>query len=133
LFLLSGFAGLVYQVIWVREFGTAFGSTIHTTSLVVAVFMLGLGVGSCGAGIWADRRYRTAPDSLLRVYGVVELLIAALGLAVAMLFPEVQGLAARSASYVRDGAGWFVLSPGTYVAQAGVALALVGPSAVLMG
>src|SRR5262249_6089423 len=42
-------------------------------------------------------------------------------------------IAARSASYVRDSGGWFVLSPRTYVTQAGIALALIGPSALLMG
>jgi spermidine synthase len=133
LFFLSGFSALIYQVIWVREFGTAFGSTIHTTSLVVAIFMLGLGAGSFLVGVWADRRYQRAPDSLLRAYGVVELLIAALGLAVVVLLPHVQALAARSSSYVRDSAGWFVLSTGTYVAQGVIALLLVGPSALLMG
>jgi spermidine synthase len=133
LFFLSGFSGLVYQVVWVREFGTAFGSTIHTTSLVVAIFMLGLGAGSALVGVWADRRYRRAPDSLLRAYGVVELLIAGLGVAVVLGLPEVQALAATFSSYVRDSAGWFVLSPETYAAQGGIALGLIGPSALLMG
>ena len=111
LFFLSGLSGLIYQVVWVREFGTAFGSTIHTTSLVVAIFMLGLGVGSYLCGRWADRRYARAPDSLLRAYGVVELVIAALGLAVALALPYVGSVAAGFASYVKDSAGWFVLSP----------------------
>jgi spermidine synthase len=133
LFFLSGFSGLVYQVVWVREFGTAFGSTIHTTSFVVAIFMLGLGVGSFLVGVWADRRYRHVPDSLISAYGLVELLIAGLGVAVALAFPHVQALAATFSSYVRDSAGWFVLSPGTYAAQGGIALVLIGPSALLMG
>jgi spermidine synthase len=133
LFFLSGLSGLIYQVVWVREFGTAFGSTIHTTSLVVAIFMLGLGVGSYLCGRWADRRYARAPDSLLRAYGVVELVIAALGLAVALALPYVGSVAAGFASYVKDSAGWFVLSPRTYVAQAAIALGLTGPSALLMG
>ena len=42
LFLLSGASGLIYQVIWVREFGNVFGNTIYSASLVVAVFMRGL-------------------------------------------------------------------------------------------
>ena len=51
LFLLSGASGLIYQVIWVREFGNVFGNTIHSASLVIAVFMVGLGAGSYLAGI----------------------------------------------------------------------------------
>jgi hypothetical protein len=76
LFLLSGLSGLIYQVIWVREFGNVFGNTIHSASLVVAVFMLGLGAGSYLVGSWADRRYAAEPDSLLRAYGYVEIVIA---------------------------------------------------------
>ena len=133
LFFLSGISGLIYQVVWVREFGTAFGATIHTTSLVVAIFMLGLGCGSYLVGRWADRRYERAPDSLLRAYGMVELLIAGLGLAIAFTLPRLHSLAALSPSYIRDSGGWFVLSPMSYVKQGAIALGLVGPSALLMG
>ena len=45
LFFLSGASGLIYQVVWVREFGNVFGNTIHSAALVIAVFMAGLGVG----------------------------------------------------------------------------------------
>ena len=57
LFFCSGVSGLIYQVIWVRAFGTVFGNTIYSASLVIAVFMLGLGVGSYVVGRWADIRY----------------------------------------------------------------------------
>ena len=56
LFFCSGLSGLIYQVVWVRVFGNVFGNTVYSTSLVVAVFMLGLGVGSYVTGAWADRR-----------------------------------------------------------------------------
>src|SRR5438270_10515914 len=85
LFFLSGISGLVYQVVWVREFGTVFGNTIYSSSIVVAIFMLGLGVGSYLAGIWADRRYAKTPGSLLRAYGYAELLIGVLALGVSLL------------------------------------------------
>ena len=132
-FFLSGLSGLIYQVAWVRQFGIAFGSTIHTTSLVVALFMLGLGGGSYLAGLWADRRYARAPDSLLSAYGVFELLIAGLGLAASLVLPRLQTLAAGTASYVKDANGWFVLSTGTYVAQACIALVALLPITLLMG
>jgi spermidine synthase len=133
LFFLSGLSGLIYQVAWVRELSTSFGATIHTTSLVVAIFMLGLGLGSYIAGLWADRRYAQAPDSLLRAYGVFELLIAALGLGVTLALPRLQSVAAGASSYVKGADGWFVVSMRTYVNQAGIAVALLLPITLLMG
>ena len=133
LFFLSGIGGLIYQVVWVREFGNVLGATIQTTSLVVAIFMLGLGCGSVIVGRWSDRRYQHAPDSLLRAYGVLELVIAGLGVVVAIALPRVHALASVSSSYVRDSSGWFELSTLSYVARGAIALGLLGPSAVLMG
>ena len=79
LFFCSGLSGLIYQVVWVRAFGLVFGNTIHSASLVIAVFMLGLGVGGYVVGTWADRRYRVRPDSLLRVFGFFEQRLKAAG------------------------------------------------------
>lgn len=56
LFFCSGASGLIYQVVWVREFGYIFGNTIYSAALVIAMFMCGLGVGSYLGGRWADRR-----------------------------------------------------------------------------
>jgi len=133
LFFLSGISGLVYQVVWVREFANVFGATIQTTSLVVAIFMLGLGCGSVLVGRWSDRRYQHAPDSLLRAYGIAELVIAVLGVVVAIVLPRLHALAAVSSSYVRDSAGWYELSALSYIARGAMALGLLGPSAFLMG
>jgi spermidine synthase len=133
LFFCSGVSGLVYQVVWVRELGNVFGATIYSTSLVVAIFMLGLGSGSYLVGRWADRRYLHAPESLLRAYGLVEFLIAGLGLAISLVLPHLDALAALSSSYVVDSAGWFVLSARSYAAQGAIALGLLGPITMLMG
>ncbi|MEQ1876336.1 MAG: hypothetical protein ABL958_06805 [Bdellovibrionia bacterium] len=43
IFFISGMSGLIYEVIWIRQFGNIFGNTIYSSSLVMAVFMLGLG------------------------------------------------------------------------------------------
>ena len=133
LFFLSGISGLVYQVLWVREFGAVFGATVHTTSLVVAIFMLGLGTGSYLVGRWADARYERAPESLLRAYGIFELIIATLGLAISTFLPHLQEFAAKYSSYVADSRGWFALSPLTYVAHGAIALVVLGPITMLMG
>jgi spermidine synthase len=134
LFFLSGVSGLVYQVVWVREFGNVFGNTITSTSLVVAIFMLGLGAGSYAVGTWADRRYASAPESLLRTYGYVELVIAALGLGVSLVLPHLGALSALVSSYEVDAASsWHVVSAGSYVARGAVAIVLLAPITLLMG
>ena len=133
LFFLSGLSGLIYQVVWVRVFGNVFGNTIYSASIVIAVFMLGLGVGSYFVGAWADRRYAHHPDTLLRAYGHVEIAIAAMGLGIAVALPHLGAVSALVSSYVRDASGWYVLSPGSYVARASIAIVLLTPITLLMG
>src|SRR5260370_1844616 len=94
LFFCSGLSGLIYQVAWVREFGNVFGNTVYSASLVVSVFMLGLGVGGYIVGVWADRRYVARPESLLRVYGCAELTIALLRPGVPALRPHLDSISA---------------------------------------
>src|SRR5262249_218435 len=98
-----------------------------------AIFMLGLGLGSYVAGTWADRRYATAPESLLRTYGYTELLIAAFALGISRALPSLGLLASRSSAYAVDSSGWFWLAPASYVARGGIAFVLLGPAALLMG
>ena len=73
---LSGAASLFYEVCWIRKAGLFFGSTTFALATVLAVFFLGLAVGSALAG-----RLSTALHRPLRIYGIVELAIAVLGLA----------------------------------------------------
>lgn len=74
-----------------RQFGNVFGATVYSTSLIVAIFMLGLGSGGYLVGRWVDRRYLQAPESLLRAYGFVEFAIAGLGLAISLALPAPSG------------------------------------------
>jgi spermidine synthase len=139
LFFLSGLSGLIYQVVWVRMFGNVFGNTIYSASIVVAVFMLGLGAGSYLIGVWADRRYarmtegRTHPNALLRAYGHFELAIAAMGLAIALVLPHLGALSAMVSSYTREPSGWYALSAASYLARAAIAVGLLTPITLLMG
>jgi spermidine synthase len=116
----------------VREFGNGFGNTIHSASLVIAVFMGGLGVGSYVAGRWADRRYVDRPGSLLTAYGWVELGIAGLGLLV-MLLPRLGDVSAAISSYTGDTNGWYVLSLGSYLTRYTIGVVLLAPITMLMG
>ncbi|MBI4885661.1 MAG: tetratricopeptide repeat protein [Acidobacteria bacterium] len=133
LFVCSGLSGLIYQVVWVRAFGNVFGNTIYSASLVVAVFMLGLGAGSFAAGAWADRRYRLRPDSLLRAFGVVELAVGALALGLSALLPHLGDLSARFSSYTPGPDGWYILTTSSYVGRAALAVGLLAPITLLMG
>jgi spermidine synthase len=140
LFFLSGLSGLIYQVVWVRMFGNVFGNTIYSASIVVAVFMLGLGVGSYTVGRWADRRYLQqqadaggSQNVLLRAYGHFELAIAALGLCIALVLPHLGSLSASVSAYVREPSGWYALSAWSYVARAAIAVGLLAPITLLMG
>ena len=76
LFLISGAAGLVYQIVWERLLELFFGVTMVSITLIVGAFMAGLGIGSLLGGRLARRIQNT-----LLAYGLLELGIAAFGLA----------------------------------------------------
>jgi spermidine synthase len=72
LFFGSGFAALVYQVLWLRSLSLVFGVTVHAASTVLAGFMTGLAVGSLAAG-----RLRLSPARALTAFAVAELGVGA--------------------------------------------------------
>lgn len=80
IFVLSGAAALVYQVVWTRSLGLVFGSSHLAVTTVLAVFMGGLALGGAlfGRRVGSERR-------LLRLYGRLELGIAAAALGFALL------------------------------------------------
>jgi spermidine synthase len=133
LFFCSGLSGLIYQVVWVRVFGNVFGNTVYSASVVVAVFMLGLGAGSYLGGAWSDRQYAAHPERPLRAYGYVEIAIAAMGLAIALVLPHLDRVSVLVTSYEQDANGWYVITPASYAARAGIAVALLIPISLLMG
>ena len=133
LFFLSGLSGLIYQVVWVREFGYVFGNTVYSASLIIAVFMLGLGVGSYVVGRWADRQYAGRPESLLRAYGLFEVLIGAAALGVSAFLPHLGLLSAAASSYALDADGWYALTLSSYAARVAIAALVLTPITLLMG
>ena len=68
---ISGASALIYQLIWVRLLGLVFGVSSFAVATVVAVFLLGLGLGSYYFGKWSERT-----RDPLRIYLYVELGIA---------------------------------------------------------
>jgi predicted membrane-bound spermidine synthase len=81
-FVTSGFCGLVYEVVWVRLAMASFGVTTTLVSIVLSMFMAGLGLGSWGAGVLTRRVLETNGPRALRLYSIAELLIGVSSLAV---------------------------------------------------
>jgi len=121
LLLLSGFAGLVYQVLWMKQLGLLFGNTAEATSVTLAAFFAGLAAGSW---FWGDRVSRSA--SPLRLYGYLELGIAA----TALVYYILLGLfyAIYPAVYHTMGHG-----PAMLAVKFALALLLIFPPAFCMG
>ncbi len=76
LFLISGAAGLIYEITWERLLELYFGVTMISITLIVAAYMSGLGIGSWIGGSIARR-----PKNSLMLYGLLELGTAGFGLA----------------------------------------------------
>jgi spermidine synthase len=87
LFFLSGFAALVYQVLWVRELGLLFGSTAQAAALAIAVFFAGI---AAGGWFWGRRARRFA--SGLAAFGWLEIAVAATALGHFFLLDAYQAL-----------------------------------------
>ncbi len=132
-FFLSGMAGLLYQVVWVREFGLIFGNTIYSAALVTGLFMVGLGAGGLLAGLFADRVYRRDRLAPLRLYVGSEAGIGLLGAAIAAILPFLEALSARFSSYTVGAHGWHHLSAGSYLLRYAAAVLLIVPITLLMG
>src|SRR5262245_45519767 len=76
-FFLSGFAALLYETAWAREFELVFGTSELAVVSVLAAYMAGLAAGSAAAGRLVTRVRRP-----VLWYGLLELGIAASALAV---------------------------------------------------
>jgi predicted membrane-bound spermidine synthase len=112
-FVISGIAALLYQLIWQRALLMLYGSNTQSVAMVVAAFMLGLGLGSIAGGEASKRP--GAP--LVLLFSGTELLIGLYGAISLKLFKWV---------------GAYTLQAGTF--ETGVlALALVFFPTLLMG
>jgi spermidine synthase len=80
-FVVSGFAGLIYQSIWSHYLGLVLGHAAYAQSLVLAIFMGGMSLGA-----WLAARWSSDWRGLIRAYAAIELLIGVLGLVFHTLF-----------------------------------------------
>ena len=86
-FLLSGVAGLIYQMVWMRYLSTIFGTSELAIVTVLVAYMGGLAVGAAVA----SKRVQSLKNPI-RLYAILEGVIAASALLVPLLLKAVGGL-----------------------------------------
>ena len=83
--LLSGAAGLIYEIVWARQLTLFLGTTTHAHTAVLTAYMAGLSSGSFVVGKWADRSRNP-----LALYAFFELGIGAFAFCTPWLFALLQ-------------------------------------------
>ena len=126
---LTGFTGLVYEVVWHKYLATLLGSQGEATAAVLAIFLGGLSLGYAGFGRATRRlldraRQRNRLPRLLLFYAAVE---AGIGI-YALLFPFL-----FSAAQVLSLLGPVGFDALGFVFDIALSALLIGPPAVLMG
>ena len=86
-FFVSGFAALLYQTAWTREFAFLFGTSELAVVAVLAAYMGGLALGAATAARFVGRLTRP-----VLAYGILELGIAICALGVPLGIGIVQSL-----------------------------------------
>lgn len=85
-FFLSGIAALIYQIAWQRMLFTAFGVDLESITIIISVFMAGLGVGAYYGGRIADR----FPNHIIQFFALTEVGIGTFGIASPFLIEFVK-------------------------------------------
>ena len=126
-FFISGFSSVLYELVWLRLAMAEYGVTTALVSIVLSMFMAGLGAGSWIAGRLLHRYGQRVKFPPLRLYAFAELLI---GIS-ALVVPVELHWGNRLIEYA---AGQAQLSSGVFywIAGACVALTLI-PWCACMG
>lgn len=74
-FFISGFSALCYQIVWQRVLFSTFGINIESVTIVVSLFMFGLGMGA-----WFGTVLQRFPQYLLPLFICCEMTIALFGI-----------------------------------------------------
>ena len=81
IFVLSGAAGLIYEIVWSRQLVLVFGNTTQAVSAILTGFFGGMAIGATIGGRIADR-----VRSPLRMYGLLELALVVVVLVTPLTF-----------------------------------------------
>ncbi|HSS16203.1 MAG TPA: hypothetical protein VLQ29_04410, partial [Candidatus Dormibacteraeota bacterium] len=68
---LSGVGALIFETLWLRLSGLAFGNSVWAAALILSSFMAGLALGNAIAAASRIRRWRP-----LHLYALLEVLVA---------------------------------------------------------
>lgn len=111
----SGSAALIYQVLWIKQLSLVVGIEVYAITTGISAFFAGLALGGLAFGRWADRLSRP-----VFLYGLLELLIAVLGIGSTLLL----GMAASPFVWLEQRVGLLAWV---------LPFALIGIPAFLMG
>src|SRR5438045_1533869 len=79
---LSGIGALIFETLWLRLSGLAFGNSVWAAALILSSFMAGLALGNAIAASSRIRRWRP-----LHLYALLEVLVALLGCTIVFGLP----------------------------------------------
>ncbi len=122
IFILSGAAGLMYEVVWSRQLVLVFGNTTQAVSTILTGFFGGMAIGSWAGGRLADRVRRP-----LRLYGVLEGILVV----VVLLTPFTVRLIGEA--YRGAFASLETAPQALALVRFGLALLALAPATILMG
>jgi spermidine synthase len=122
IFLLSGFAGLVYEVVWSRQLVLVFGNTTQAISAILTGFFGGMAIGSVVGGRLADRVRRP-----LRMYAILEVLVVIAVLLTPVTFRGLHEVYRGAFGSLEENPALLAL------VRFGLAILALGPATILMG
>ena len=79
---LSGIGALIFETLWLRLSGLAFGNSVWAASLILSSFMTGVALGNAMAASSRIRRWRP-----LHLYALLEVLVAVFGCTIVFGLP----------------------------------------------
>jgi len=121
IFVLSGAAGLIYEIVWSRQLVLVFGNTTQAVSAILTGFFGGMAIGAVIGGRIADR-----VRSPLRLYGVLEIALVVVVLVTPLTFGLIHE-AYRGIYRSLEGTPWLA------VARLALAVLALAPATVMMG
>jgi spermidine synthase len=121
IFVLSGAAGLIYEIVWSRQLVLVFGNTTQAVSAILTGFFGGMAIGAAVGGRIADR-----VRSPLRLYGLLELALVA----VVLVTPLTFGLIHEAYRGIYPALG---STPFLALARLVLAVLALAPATVMMG
>ena len=104
IFFISGLSALIYQVCWQRLLFTGFGVDLTSITVIVSVFMAGLGIGAFFGGRIADK----FSNNIIVLFCLIEFGIGCFGLLSHQLILNLQDMLIH-ANLVMTALGSFIL------------------------